>query len=111
MAGGAGVDDGGEVASEIVTVAAGAKGHGEGEFHGDLGRANELTVLPGLAVNGDFMLGGDGVQEGLAIARKYGTKSTHAGHQVDALFIGDRELVNSGVFSHPRRANQVLAAG
>src|SRR5580704_4294169 len=111
MAGAARESDAGKVAREVVTVTAGAKRNSEGEFHCHLRRACKLSVLPAHPVNRDFVLRRDGVQEGLPIRSKYRLKGCDTRQQRNTLSPGYRKLVDSGFFSRPYCANQVLPVG
>jgi hypothetical protein len=54
LSAGTGVDDLGEVAGNVIRVAAIALGKGEGQLHYDLRRARNLAVEPGHAIEGHF---------------------------------------------------------
>lgn len=58
MTAGTRIDDGGKVPGKIVGVTACVlQGKSKGDLQRDLGRPDELTILPGLAVNRDFTMG------------------------------------------------------
>jgi len=61
--------------------------------------AGEGAVVPGLAENGGFRSGGNGVVEGLGVGSEHDKKSRKAGLERRALFVADRILVDAGLFA------------
>src|SRR5271156_4982695 len=112
MTAGSRINDGRKVHGKIVGVAASViLGKRKGDFQRNLGRPDDLTVLPGLTVNRDFTTGSNRVQERLAIASKSCSERRSAGKQWNAFPIGYRHLVDSTLFSDLYGAKQVLPAG
>src|SRR5271167_2993736 len=72
VAAGAGVDDGGKIARDHEGVAVVVFAQNEGEFQGGDGGTDGSAVAPGLAEDGGFAVGGEGVEIGLAIVGIHG---------------------------------------
>ena len=105
----AGVNHGGEITREIVGVAAGEERKRKGELERDLIGAGKLSVVPGLAIDGDVMFRGNRVGEGFAVGGHGNTETDHSRDQGRTRLVGDRELVDSILWSAPYR-KQILSA-
>jgi len=99
VAAGAGEDYGCEVAGDYEGVAVVVFAQDEGEFQGGDGGTDGRAVAPGLAEDGGFAVGGEGVEIRLAVVGIHGQVGGDAGLQGGALFVGEGVLEEAGVFS------------
>src|SRR5215472_1157221 len=100
MAAGTRINDGGQVAREIVGVSiAITQGKSKGNLQRDLRCADEFAVAPRLTINRNFTTGSNCIQERLAITSKSCSERYYAGNQWNAFPVAYGHLVDSGSFS------------
>src|SRR4029077_6292525 len=104
----AGVNNVGEVAGRVICGAFGNQRKCKWKSESDLGLADEFSVLPALAVNGDVVLGGNGVGEGPAVGSEANAEGDYAGQNRNALLLGEREFVKSIPVAGPDHRNQLV---